>query len=329
MAGGIADWLNAPVASVRVFLVFALLFLPPVKWAYMAAAALIPPRGRSRPGWDNLVVLGRLVVLLGVPALVVGESIILNEVVDDPGGYWIALLGLQVVGAALLFSFDYLRKRPRTEAEQRSVVLAALPVGVVVAALVAGVLLIADVRWERLLPLVVVVAGVALLAAAYTGRARPFIGPAVVAVGITVTLTAADTRLEGGVGDVQIVKSRASREPIVVRRAVGDVDVDLRRLRSSRPIRLEASVGQGTLRIALPGQARVLVDARVGQGSIRAWPMNLPSGGADATGFGRHVSVQWPPGSRKVPPAATIQVSAAVGMGEIQVTRGRDALAAR
>ena len=327
MAGGVADWLNAPVTFVRVFLALALAFFPPIQWIYVAAAALMPPRGRNRPGWDNVVVLGRLAVLIGVPVLVIGDSIVVNEAFDDDRGYWIALYGLQLVGVILLFSADYLRDGPRNETQQRAVVLGAMPVAIAVAALAVGVFSVTDVRWERIVPLVVLVAGVALLGGACAGRARPFVGPAVVAVGVAAALSAADVRLEGGVGDLQITESRASAEPIVVRRAFGDVDVDLRQLRSSRSIRLEASVGEGRLRVAVPSQARVVVDARVGHGSIRATSVNVPS--PYVTGFDRRVSLDWPSRRREQPPAATIHVAAAVGIGELAVERGREALVAR
>ena len=60
VAGGIADWLNAPAGFIRLVLLLVGSRSSVVILAYAAAALLLPARGHNRPSWDNLIGLGRL-----------------------------------------------------------------------------------------------------------------------------------------------------------------------------------------------------------------------------------------------------------------------------
>ena len=200
VAGGIADRLNAPVAVVRVVILLATLS-PWSVLAYAVATAAIPPEGRDRPDWDNLVGLARLGLLFFVPDVVLNGGLVLNQPFRGPAGWWIAYLGVVGAGALALVGADYLRGRPRTSEETRSVVLAAIPVVACGVALAAAMLIVPDVRWERWLPLVAVVGGAALLVAAWRGRTNGFTTPAIVALALAAGVIAADARLQGGLGN--------------------------------------------------------------------------------------------------------------------------------
>ena len=205
--------------------------------------------------------------------------------------------------------------------------LAAAPVCCFAAALVAAVVLFPEPRWDRYLPVGVLVAGAALLAGAWTGRARPFVAPAVVAAALAAALVASNVRLEGGIGDARFTKAAAADGSLVVRRAYGDVTVDLRHLRSDRPVALVASVGMGDLRVAVPKEARLRVDAHVGQGWIHSSLVNR--GSDNSRGVGRTVAQTYPAPRAGDLPGPRVHVTADVGVGTISVGSGRDSLASR
>lgn len=322
VAGGLADWLNAPVIFVRIVLLFATLY-EPVLWAYAAAALLMPPRGRNLPGWDNVLALGRLGVLLLVPALALSEHLSLNESFQEPL-IWVPLYGLMLAGLAALLTADYLRGHPRTEAEARTAFVAALPAGVTAGVLALAVVLLPDTRWDHVLPVPALAGGLALLVAARHGRSRPFVAPAVVALALAAVLVAEDARLDGGVGDIRLAPTSTDGS-LVVRRAMGDVTVDLRRTASPGPLELRASTGRGAVHVAVPSGAAVRIDARVGQGAVESTP--LDAGWTRREGYDIRVADSWRPRRGARQSGSLVHVIAEVGSGSIKVRRGRDALA--
>jgi phage shock protein PspC (stress-responsive transcriptional regulator) len=311
VAGGIADSLNAPVGFIRFFLVLASFWSPWVIAAYAAAALLLPARERNRPDWDNLVGAGRLGLVFGAPWLATPGSISVNEAMGGSPGWYVASWGLLAVGAAVMFSADYRRGRGRTRKEARAIVLAALPVACCGLLIGAGILLLPDVRWERFVPLAAIAGGVALL----VGRRREFVAPALLALAAALAVVASGARLDGGAGDLRVAPDDPGGERIVVRRAAGDVEVDLRGVRtSSAPVEVEASVGVGTLEVTVPRWAYVEVDAGVGRGEIYAVDRR---GGSWQQGFDQRV-VGLDPGR---PGGARIRVEAEVGSGKIDISR--------
>jgi phage shock protein PspC (stress-responsive transcriptional regulator) len=319
VAGGIADSLNAPVAFVRVIVALAAIVAPWTVWGYAGAALLLPAADRNRPDWDNLIAAGRL-TLLWLPGLLLPGELFINEPFEGSPGLYTALYGLLAAGAVALLSADYRRGRPRSPGEARSTVLAALPVAACAVLLCAGMLLAHDVRWERYVPLAVAVGGAAMLAAP---RRRELAVPAMLALGVAAVTLASGARLEGGLGDARMTPAGAAGEPVVARRAVGDLTVDLRRLRNSaEPVSLVASVGIGDLSVAVPNNARVRVEARVGLGSFEGF-------GPDASrvqGFDTRVVRTYRRFRRDRPAGVPVRVVADVGVGNIEVRAGRDAL---
>jgi phage shock protein PspC (stress-responsive transcriptional regulator) len=320
VAGGIADSLNAPVAFVRVVVGLAIAWVPWMAWVYAAAALAVPAGGRNRPDWDNLVAVGRLAVLLGVPWVLLPNDISVTESLEGSPGNWIALYGIVGAGAVALLSADYRRGRPRSPGEARSAVLAALPLAVCAALFCAGVLLVDDVRWERYVALPVVACGVAVLAAP---RRRELVAPAMVALGAAALIAGSGARLEGGVGDVRVTPAGTTGEPVVARRAAGIVTVDLRRLRAGgEPISLDASVGHGNLHVAVPNDSAVVLDAHVGAGRVVAYGPD----GSPVQGFDMHLRRTYGRFRRDRPAGVPVRVVADVGVGEIHIAAGRDAL---
>jgi phage shock protein PspC (stress-responsive transcriptional regulator) len=319
VAGGIADSLNAPVAFVRAVVAFAALVAPWKVWGYAGAALLIPAAERNRPDWDNLIAAGRLALLWGVPWLLLPDGLVINEPFAGSPGLYIALFGLLAAGAVALLSADYRRGRPRLLGEARSTVLAALPVAAWAVLLCAGMLLGDDVRWERYVPLAVAVGGAAMLAA--PGR-RELAVPAMLALGVAALILGSGARLEGGLGDVRMTPAEATGEPVVARRAVGDLTVDLRRRSSTEPVSLVASVGIGDLHVAVPNNSNVTVDARVGLGGFSGFE----PGASLAQGFDRRVVRTYRRFRRDRPAGVPVRVVADVGVGNIEIRAGRDAL---
>lgn len=326
VAGGIADRLNAPVAFVRFFIWLATLPAPWLLWGYAGAALLIPPAARDRPDWDNLIGLARLGTIVGVPALAFGGRTYWNEPLGGPAGWWLAYYGLLAAGALALLGADYSRGCARSPAEARSAVLASLPVAGCAVALAAAMLLVPDFRWERWVPAAALVGAAAVLVGAWRGRTDGFLTPAILCLAVTGFVIAGEARLEGGIGDARVAPSAGDGQvPVVARRAVGDLALDLRRLRGSGgAVIVEASVGVGTLSVAVAEGARVELVARVGQGAINP---RLDPDGTRAQGFDRQLTATYLPNRRHdAPAAAPIRLQADVGAGQIEIGRGGEIL---
>lgn len=316
VAGGIADRLNASPGFVRAFLGIAAVFGSPwVIAGYAAAALLIPRRGSDRPDWDNLIGLTRLGVVLLVPILGVG-SIVINEPLRGPAGWWIADYGLLVAGAVALLSTDYRRERPRTREEARAVVLSAAPAGACCAALGAGLLLAPDVRWEHYLPIASLAGAAALIVATRRSSGSAALAPALLALGVAGLALAADARLQGGVGDRRVSPAPADGKPIVARRSIGDLSLDLTRVTSGgRDAVVDASVGMGTLKVSVPRRARLELDASVGRGLIEPYVINDVD---SRQGFDQRVRSTAKP-RRAGSDLPTVRLRARVGLGQIEV----------
>jgi phage shock protein PspC (stress-responsive transcriptional regulator) len=310
VAGGIADSLNAPVAFVRFLIALFTIWSPWLIAAYATAALLLPARDRNRPDWDNLVGAGRLGLVYAAPLLALQSPFSINEAKGGSPGWYVASFALLAVAAAVMFSADYRRGHARTREEARATVLACLPVAACGLLLAAGIALVPDVRWERFVPLAAIAGGVALLVA----RRREFVAPALLALAVAAVVVASGARLDGGVGDVHLKPSDPAGEPIVVRRAAGDVELDLRRVRNSTaPVVVKASVGVGDLNVTVPTWAHLRVEAGVGRGEISAGLR----GHWRRQGFDRQVAGF----SYGRPGGVRIRLDAMVGAGNIYIER--------
>jgi phage shock protein PspC (stress-responsive transcriptional regulator) len=316
VAGGVADWLNAPVTFIRFMFGLAVWLISP--WsilAYAAAALLVPAEGRDRPDWDNLIGASRVGFLYAVP-LLAGPRAAFGEV-DGPIGVLLADWGLLLAGAAVLLSADYVRGRPRSAEEARASVFAALPVAACAVVIVAGIVLVPGVRWDRVVPVAAIVGGAAL----FLARRREYVTPAVLALGAAVVIAASGAWLEGGVGDVHLRPADAGR-PIVAKRAVGDVTIDLSRLRRSElPITVEAQAGYGDVDVTVPTRSSVEIDARVGQGYLYTSSVEthkVEGFRHDLSGYGLHLTSV----HTGLEGAPRVKVIVRVGTGDVDIYRG-------
>jgi phage shock protein PspC (stress-responsive transcriptional regulator) len=318
VAGGIADWLNAPALFVRGVLCVASGFTWTVLAGYAVLALVLPARGRRRPDWDNLVGLGRCAVIPIASKLVLGgDALGLNELFDQAPGLWVPAVGVAIVGPAVLLGANFPRAALAGPAEERAAVLAAVPLVACVGAIALGMLLAPDLRWDRAVPVAALVCGCAVVLAALRGAARPFVAPAVLAVGAAALVAAADVSLQGGIGDRTVTATGTGafeRDPHV---GIGDLKLDLAAIgRRSEPVTVRPTVGSGTLRVVLPPNEPASLDARIGRGTI-------VTNGDLVVGFHRHVvdrDLQAYHRAKRTPaPPARIRIVARVGSGRIDV----------
>jgi phage shock protein PspC (stress-responsive transcriptional regulator) len=309
VAGGCADWLNAPVSTIRGVLLLAAFSSPWVVAVYAAAAFVIPARGRVLPGWDNLIGLGRLALLMAGPTLLTGLEITLTGVLSQPIVIWLPVSAILLAGAAALLAADYRRDAPRTVAESRAVVLATLPFVAAGGLLVGAVALWPDVSWEVLLPFALIGAGIGVLIAVRVGGWRRLVAPVAVTAVVVAHLVAADVRLDGGVGELRV----SAVDSVTAHRALGDVHVDVGGA-GRTPVTVRVSAGIGDVTVTVPAEAKVVVDAHVGRGVVYL-PVE-PSGDV-LEGYGLDVH------ERRTSPRGhgSVHVVADVGLGKLDVRR--------
>lgn len=317
VAGGIADWLNAPVVWIRVILVVALSWLPWGWVAYGLVALVLPAQGRRRPDWDNLVGVGRLVLLFfAADVLFASPDDDVEQLFQGQPGRWIPIFALGLVGAAAYFALPFSRAQP---ADPRSTVLASLPLAIFLSAVAVGLLLAPDFRWDRILPLGCVIAAIALAARVMRSGARPVVTPVVLATAVAALAVAADVRLEGGVGDRSVVAAGVEA-PAPSHVAIGNLSADLSRLRpTGDPVTYRATVGMGTLRIVVPNRIGVALDARVGRGAISPPADYLSGFGVSVSGPELWIHPRRRPSD--TPPPVRLRVVARVGLGKVEILR--------
>lgn len=168
---------------------------------------------------------------------------------------------------------------PAPEIPPKPIPIGRLLVGVLLVGLGAVWLLDAvgafDVDWDVLLPVALIVVGVALVIAAWQGRGRG----GLIALGIVLTLVLAvaavvKVPLSGGIGDrvERPTSVEATADPFEL--SIGKLTVDLRGLvwsgaETPGEIRVEAAVGMGELIVLVGGDFPcVAVHAEAGVGEV-------------------------------------------------------------
>jgi phage shock protein PspC (stress-responsive transcriptional regulator) len=160
---------------------------------------------------------------------------------------------------------------------------------------------------ESALAVGLLVVAAALFVGAWWGRAKPLI-----AIGVLFTIAAAgaslvDVPLKGGAGD-RTWDPVASVRP-AYRLGVGDATLDLTNVAGDR-VHTKASVGIGHLRVVVPHDATVDIDAHAGLGEVRVL-------GRTADGTDAERSVQ--EAGSELGPHVTLDVR--VGVGQVEVVR--------
>jgi phage shock protein PspC (stress-responsive transcriptional regulator) len=301
VAADLARILRAPVHLIRPLLLVAVFFQPSgVLVAYAVAAALLP-RGQVRhPSWSAGVALGRLALLLLAPIVLTTGPISTDDLLSSGPAVWVT-----TGGVALAILIGVIASSPVAgqvdEARCRTLVLAALPALAIAAGCLAGMWLLPDVRWDRVLPVLVIVGGAGLA----VRRGTAAIVPMALLAGVTLLLASAGARLQGGLGTLEVL----GVSTVEAHRAIGDVNVDL--THAIVPVMtVNASAGIGHVRIVVPRRAIVTLDVRVGRGEIRS---GWYSRGLDQHRHATHGAAA----RRRIPLRVRIVAEAGIGAVEI------------
>jgi hypothetical protein len=178
------------------------------------------------------------------------------------------------------------------------------------------VLDLVDVDWTDRLALGLVVVGVGLLVAAWRGRAWALVPVGLLFALLIVTAEALVVPVDAGTGEqTEIVDTPAelARDHELF---AGQLTLDLRdvRLSAGETATVEAAVGAGQMRVLVPDDATVTVDADVRIGEV------VSDGGPDANesgaGLDEHFTLA---GAARGP---EIDLDLFVGIGSLEVTRG-------
>jgi phage shock protein PspC (stress-responsive transcriptional regulator) len=279
---------------------------------YLAFLLVVPEEGAARApiravgrSWPSIV---------GAIVLIVAAALAIDAAAHAHAGIGAAVGFVALVGLAAGALWWVLRRRPAAGPEspdRRLWRCVALGTAVTAAALLlfaAGGFL-AGVE-GRVAGWLVVATGAGLIVAAFAGRARWLVLPAI-AFSLPVTLvTAADADLHGGVGDRTHRPESIAEVRDGYRLGVGRLEVDLRDVRfpaGDTPLRLRLGVGE--LVLLVPDEVCVSVRGRVGGGYVGA--LDRESGGMDLDWSNRPSE----------PPAGTprLVVDGEVGLGALFV----------
>lgn len=200
----------------------------------------------------------------------------------------------------------------------RPSVLESIPLGRLV---LGGILLLGGALWllssldvieislTAVLPVALIVVGLALVIGSRTGRHNGLIVAGAILTVMLVFASSFDIRLEGGVGQRDFAPTSLAELEPEYRLAMGEMTLDLRGLEPlSSNFRIEASVGMGQLVVRVPEDIAVLVHATAGAGQVVLFGME--SNGLDAK---LASPVQLPAGPR-------LMLELSVGLGQVDVS---------
>jgi Cell wall-active antibiotics response 4TMS YvqF len=177
------------------------------------------------------------------------------------------------------------------------------------------VLDVIDFPWDLLLPVALVLVGVALLVASRSG-ARPggLVAVGVLLTGVMVVGSAIDFPLGGGVGEREERPAAVAELREEYQLGIGQLTVDLTDLSTSQldaDARTRVRVGIGQLVVIVPEGLAVQVEARATVGNVRVFE-------DEEGGFG----VEREAGPGLEGRGAVLELVLSVGLGEVEVRRG-------
>jgi hypothetical protein len=176
------------------------------------------------------------------------------------------------------------------------------------------VLDVIDFPWDLLLPIALVLVGVALVVASRSGtRPGGLIAVGIVLTGVMVVGSAIDFPLGGGVGERLERPATVAELREEYRLGVGQLTLDLTGLSGGlgADARTRVRVGVGQLVVIVPEELAVLVFARATVGNVRVFE-------DEEGGFGAEREAG--PGLGGRGPVLDLVLS--VGLGEVEVRRG-------
>jgi phage shock protein PspC (stress-responsive transcriptional regulator) len=273
--------------------------------AYLAALLLIPaedsaeeaPAGRNR--W---IVIGGLIVLLCIsfPFLLGGGLLLAG----------LAIPFAVLVAAGVLVWWFVSGEGPAGDVGDVAK-RAALGLGIL---LVCGLIAIggawaAAAGGETVVAIVVILAGVAILAGAFARPVRWLVLPAVALALSAGTVSAAGIDLDGGVGDRDYRPASALDLRDTYELGMGELIVDLRQ--TDLPpgdVPLEVDLGVGEARVIVPEDVCVATDAQVGVGEVRSFDQHNEG-----------VDVDYDELPDAAPSTTRLLVKAEVGVGSLRI----------
>lgn len=157
------------------------------------------------------------------------------------------------------------------------------------------------------LGLVVGILGVGLVVGSVIGRARGLIFVGILLAPLLIFSPLAEFELNSGIGQRRVAPTSVSEIAPSYELAIGELVVDLRDVDfSGETVNLETSVGIGSLRVLVPSNVAVEVDAEVGIGEAQAF-------GVVRSGLARSLEVSQEG-------AGTLVLDAQTLIGEVRIT---------
>jgi phage shock protein PspC (stress-responsive transcriptional regulator)/predicted membrane protein len=277
--------------------------------AYIGLLAFVPADDDSRPfgqrrdaNMIGAVLLGIVVLLiLGPPFFFVGPALIPIAIVIGIG-----LLLWRASGGATPGGGDPGRLVARG--------VIALLIGIAAVGAFAGVFVLAALGGGTTLAILAIIAGVALVVAGLAGGARWLIAPALVLVLPLAIVSAADIRIDGGVGERNYRPATVAEMRSDYQLGAGQLVVDLRDVDlppGTTKVKLEMGVGHTVVRV--PEDACVSSDVKLGIGHARV--LDRISDGLD---------VAFQQASSTTTDRPRLELDSQMGIGALEVVRGDD-----
>jgi phage shock protein PspC (stress-responsive transcriptional regulator)/branched-subunit amino acid transport protein AzlD len=193
------------------------------------------------------------------------------------------------------------------------------PLAISVGIVVIGVLFALDashtinISAQAVLAAGLLTLGIALVIAAWIGRARALIAVGVILTVALAVTAALDVPLRGGMGTRNDAPLAVTDLPAAYHLGIGNQTIDLTQLKTGgKTVHIAANVGFGQLRIFVPGDAVVKAHGRVGAGDLR-----LLGAITNGTHLNRTVVVE--PNGPTVAAAGELDLDLRVGVGDVEV----------
>ena len=305
VAGGIARHLEIDPLLVRIVLGVLAVAFPPTILGYIAALVFVPGDGDPVTPAESR---NRIVA-----AVVVGALLLITLPVLVPFGF---IAGPPVLGVAIpllmLAAIVWLVVRVLGDSDGDNGRRIAVAVGMVMLA-VAGFLAavtaaVFGAGW--VVAAIVVVCGVALMAAAFAGGARWLLAPALLLALPLAGVAAADVKLDGGVGEREYRPASVADIRSQYELGVGEMTIDLRDVdfpSGDTPLRI--SVGVGDVTVFVPEDVCVSPHVEIGAGQARI-------GSRQQSG----IDVDWDEDVSAPGDASRLLLDADIGLGELKVS---------
>lgn len=310
VCGGIGRYFGVDPTLVRIGAV-ALVLLGGAGLVVYAAALLLVPLDDESPaapssGRDRVIAVAFAIGLLIAGLTLGGLGLAF-------GGALVPLAFLALAGLAVWWFVS----GERPAGSPREVVRrAAAGVGLLLACFALGVgsFFASGLGGGVMIAALVIVAGAALVAAAFVGGARWLVLPALAIALPLAFVSAAGIDLDGGIGDKRVHPASVAELRDGYRLGAGQLIVDLRDIElPPGDRRLSIEIGAGHALVLVREDVCVAGSARIGMGAVAIF--NRENGGID---------VDWSDGARAAKKTPRLIVDGDVGLGLLEVSRHDD-----